>query len=63
MERRMEKIEVFVNDSGTITIMQRDDGYDPAIAIHPEQVPVLIKWLNECIEECKRSEAIDQSFA
>ena len=47
--RHMSGVQVFPNDSGTITIMQ-DGVYLNAtsyVVVRPEQVDTLIRWLQE----------------
>ena len=50
-KRKTDGFEVFYNDGGSISIKQDSFNSDDIITIHPEQVPLLIKWLNDvCLE-------------
>ena len=56
MTRRMEQrdaTEVYVSESGNICIKQEDGlGADDAvISLEPSQVPTIMKWIQECMEE------------
>ena len=56
MTRRMElreAIEVYVSQSGNICIKQESPlgEEDQIVALEPEQVPKVVKWLYECLEE------------
>lgn len=56
MERKMWPIEVEINDQGLICISQ-DVGPledDPYILLHPDQVDLLIQWLNDAKDELQR---------
>ncbi len=51
MNRYMEQVEVSVSDNGFVLISQSGGGDDVAIALHPDQVDTVIKWLQEAKEE------------
>ena len=56
MERKMWPIEIETTDQGFICISQ-DVGPmedDPYIMIHPDQVDLLIQWLNDARDELQR---------
>lgn len=53
MSPLQEFIEVYVGEDGNVCIAHVDMSEDCFVAIPPEQVDVLISWLNE-----KRAEAI-----
>ncbi len=56
MERKMWPIEIETTDQGFICISQ-DAGPmedDPYILLHPDQVDLLIQWLNDAREELQR---------
>ncbi len=46
----MEAVEVSTKD-GQIWIVQDSNGEDNGVVITPEQVPALVKWLNEAAAE------------
>lgn len=46
----MEAVEVSTKD-GQIWIVQDCNGEDNGVVITPEQVPALVKWLNEAVAE------------
>jgi hypothetical protein len=50
MEKKMEAVEVRTKD-GQVWIVQDVNGEDNGIVINPEQVPALVKWLNEAAAE------------
>jgi hypothetical protein len=50
MEKRMEPFVVSTK-SGLVWIEQSGGGEDAGIAISPEQVPILIKWLKDAAAE------------
>ena len=53
MERR-EELSVFVNEVGGISVEQKDTsgmGEDNLVYLHLDQVPTVIQWLEECLEE------------
>jgi len=50
MERRMEPLKVSTKN-GLIWIERSGGGEDAGIAISPEQVPILIKWLKDAAAE------------
>lgn len=50
---RMHPIEVAVTDGGSIHIVQADGtGEESIIEVTPEQVPLLVEWLKQAIDEC-----------
>jgi hypothetical protein len=52
MRKKMEEVEVAVQDDGSIFITQPMHGNDDAIvSISPEQVDTLVKWLKEAEKE------------
>lgn len=56
MERKMWPVEVGLDDQGFICISQ-DVGpleEDPCIVLHPDQVELLIQWLNDAKNELQR---------
>ena len=53
MSTLQESIEVYVGEDGNVCIAHVDMSEDCFVTIPPEQVDVLISWLNE-----KRAEAI-----
>jgi hypothetical protein len=62
MERRMESIEVYTNETGNITIKQEvgvEDGV--YITITADQVGVLVKWLREARAELRRARQTEES--
>jgi hypothetical protein len=52
----MLQVKVYIGDNGNICISQGDFGNtEPSIiAIHPEQVDLLIKWLQKAKKESKK---------
>ena len=50
MEKQMESLVVSTKN-GLVWIEQSAHGEDAGIAINPEQVPLLIEWLNEAVAE------------
>jgi hypothetical protein len=51
MEKEMLSAKVYVSDAGYVCIEQGNGYDDPvSVAVHPEQVPLLIKWLREAAE-------------
>ncbi len=60
MERKIEatgSIEVFANNSGTITIRQESMmGEEDLVIIQPTQVELVIKWLREVAEEIQNTD-------
>ena len=63
MDRRIDHqpaVEVFVNQRGGISIKTEDMGGDEVIALHPDQVPTVIKWLQECLDEIEQGVAIEE---
>ena len=53
-DREMKQLEVFVNKGNTVSIRQEQFGEDDAIiAVHPFQIPLLIKWLREAKKEAE----------
>ena len=58
--RHMSGVQVFPNESGTITIMQ-DGVYLNAmsyVVVRPEQVETLIRWLHEVKAEMEAGKAV-----
>jgi|GEM_PF-4931467 hypothetical protein len=56
MEKRMTQVKVYISDDNYICIEQDNFGNDDSIiAIHPEQVELLVKWLNEAKSNIKDS--------
>ena len=54
---RMESIEVFLNNEGTVSIRQDNSFEEPSvIAIHHSQVPLLCEWLKAAAAEMDRIE-------
>ena len=53
MKKQMEPLTVSTRD-GMIFIEQSFNGEDCGIAIHPEQIPTLVAWLNEAAAELQR---------
>lgn len=53
MSTLQESIEVYVGEDGNVCIAHVDMSEDCFVTIPPEQVDILISWLNE-----KRAEAI-----
>ena len=53
MRTLQESIEVYVGEDGNVCIAHVNMSEDCFVAIPPEQVDILINWLNE-----KRTEAI-----
>lgn len=53
MERMMWDLAVKVESSGYICITQKEDcmANDSRILLHPDQVDLLIKWLNDAKSE------------
>lgn len=52
MNRRMETVEVFRNDSGTITIKNEVMGTDDCfVTFTAEQADLVCKWIQEVKEE------------
>ncbi len=50
----MKQLEVFVNKSNTVSIRQEIFGEDDAvIAVHPAQIPILIRWLRQAKKEAE----------
>ncbi len=49
MERESQQFKVYADDQGMICISQYDSGNqdDIYVAIHPDQVDLLIKWVTE----------------
>jgi hypothetical protein len=49
MEKEMTDLKVYVSDKGFICMEQSAGGYDDpsAIAIHPDQVDILVQWLQK----------------
>ncbi len=54
MKSLEETIEVYVGEDGNICIAHVDMSEDSYVAIHPDQVDVLIEWLR-----MKQAEAIN----
>ena len=52
-ERRMEQVEVYLNDAGGVTISQQHELEDLSdiVALTPEQVPIVIQWLQDALAE------------
>ena len=50
MEKRMEPLSVSTR-GGQIWIEQEVVGEEHGVAIYPDQIPVLIEWLNEAAAE------------
>jgi hypothetical protein len=54
MEARLA-VEVYVSETGHVCIKQDDPMDEPSIvALEPNQVPRIIEWLQECLEEIGR---------
>ena len=54
MQKRMEPLSVATTGNGQILIEQTSYGEDDArILIDPDQLPLLIKWLQEADEEIR----------
>ena len=55
MEKEMLDLKVYIDDNDYIIITQSGDRNDDVIKVHPDQLPILIKWLeaarNEPLEE------------
>ena len=59
MDRRMQPLRVWTLEDGEIVIEQEQGHEDISIHVTPEQVPVLIKWLEEAAAEGGRVKAIE----
>lgn len=52
MEKEMFQVKVYVSDSGNVCIEQEDPMTETfPVLIHPDQVPTIIKWMQEAQEE------------
>ena len=51
MEREMLDLKVSIDEDDYIIITQSGDNYDDEIKVHPDQLPILIKWLQEIRNE------------
>lgn len=51
MEREMLDLKVSIDEDDYIIITQSGDNYDDMIKVHPDQLPILIKWLQEIRNE------------
>lgn len=56
MDKEMLPIKVKKTDSGFICISQDFGAYEEEhnVLLHPEQVDLLVKWINEVKEELQR---------
>ena len=53
-KRRMEALEVFVNEDLEVVIKTDDYGDGGSVvAIPAEQIDVVVKWMQECRDEAK----------
>lgn len=49
-------LEVELNDWGTITLTQELDGGEPqSVSLDPDQVPTVMQWLQELLEEHRQA--------
>ncbi len=57
-ERDASDFKVFANEGHTITISQYNhvELEDTNIWVHPDQIPLLIKWLEETAKEVENAE-------
>lgn len=46
--------EVYVSGEGLVCIRQGELGNDDTVLFTPEQVPLVIEWLQECLNEVER---------
>ena len=51
MEREMLDLKVSIDEDDYIIITQSGDNDDDIIKVHPDQLPILIKWLQEIRNE------------
>ena len=51
MEREMLDLKVSIDEDDYIIITQSGDNCDDMIKVHPDQLPILIKWLQEIRNE------------
>lgn len=57
MHRAMHPVEVSV-ENGLIYITQESHGtYDQVVCLHPDQVDILIRWLQEARNELETDES------
>ena len=57
MHRTMHPVEVSV-ENGLIYITQESHGtYDQVVCLHPDQVDILIRWLQEARNELETDES------
>lgn len=56
MEKKMLPVEVKKTEQGYICISQDLGAFEeePYILLHPEQIDLLVKWINEVKEELQR---------
>lgn len=50
---KMERVEVFINKNGFVSIKQEseyNDEFTQIVVIHRDQIPLLCKWLTELSE-------------
>lgn len=56
-ERKIETtfgIEAYISESGGVALKQEDPmGVDQIVLIETRDVPTIVKWLNELLEEIK----------
>jgi hypothetical protein len=50
MEKRMEAVSVSTKDN-LIWIEQSQNGQDNGVVVTPDQVPILIGWLQEAVKD------------
>lgn len=51
MEREMLDLKVSIDEDDYIIITQSGDNCDDMIKVHPDQLPILIKWLQAARDE------------
>lgn len=55
-KKQMEQVEIYTSKEGYIVLSQPNFGDDDSkIIIHPDQVGILIKWLQDLKRELKKS--------
>lgn len=55
---RVEQIEVFINNGGSISIAQENNYDEPSVVgVHPSQVELLCQWLRDAAKELEQIES------